>query len=152
MSWFSNNFRTIGMLLTDGIIIIPLLLLCFYIATNDKGEIDKISLTINLGTLISGAAVGWLVGFLITPYTDDEEEKFSSVSKAISVFASGYLIAKIDKAVERMLSPENLFQAIVAFRGMTFVAAFIVALLTTYISRRYIGGKFVDKLNRAAKQ
>lgn len=128
-----SNFKLWGSSATGGIIISILLFLCFYFAD------DKEKLTLNLSTLVLGITLGWLTGFIVTPYTKQEEKQFLTYSKAISVFVSGYLVAKIDKVVERILSPDHLFQAIIAFRGMVFVSSFIVALLITFIFRKYVG-------------
>jgi D-alanyl-lipoteichoic acid acyltransferase DltB (MBOAT superfamily) len=139
-----SNFKLLGSSAAGGTIILVLLFLCFFIAfekdeKNQTWFFDKIGLTLNLSTLVLGITLGWLAGFIVTPYTKQEEKQFLTYSKAISVFVSGYLVAKINDVVERMLSPDHLFQTIVVFRGMVFVSAFIVALLITFIYRKYVG-------------
>lgn len=133
---FLNYYKLITSAVAGLVIIGTLLYLCFYIA------IDKDVLTLNIATLILGIAIGWLIGVLISPYNTDEQTQFLTYTRAISVFVSGYLIAKVDKVVERMLSPDYLFNTITAFRGMSLITAIVVAMLVTFVFRQYHRKKY----------
>ncbi len=92
---------------------------------------------LNLALLILGATTGWLVGTVVSPYTQEEEAKFSAYTKAITVFASGYAVAKIDKAIEVVFAPDFLFQPLVGFRVIAFTSSCILSMLVTFIFRKY---------------
>jgi hypothetical protein len=91
----------------------------------------------NLAILALASGAGWLIGTIISPYDSKEEAAFSNYSKAVSAFASGYLVAKIDKIVEHVFSPEFLATPDAAFRMILFLGGFIIAVLITFVARRY---------------
>jgi D-alanyl-lipoteichoic acid acyltransferase DltB (MBOAT superfamily) len=98
---------------------------------------DTKGISINATIMILGCTFGWLLGTLITPYDTKERADFSAYAKAASAFISGYVIAKIDKVIEHILSPTFLFEDAAGFRMMLFVASFCLCLLLTFIFRRY---------------
>jgi hypothetical protein len=92
---------------------------------------------LNLAILALGFSVGWIIGILISPYDTEESKRFSVFTKAVGVFASGYLVGKIDKLVERILNPDFVLDSIHGFRIIAFLSATIVAMLVTFIYRWY---------------
>ncbi len=92
---------------------------------------------INATIMILGTSLGWLCGTFITPYNEKESEYVSSFTKLASVFFSGYVIGKMDRVVEYFLSPDIFFDTLSAFRPMSFLASFVIALMLTYIYRQY---------------
>jgi hypothetical protein len=92
---------------------------------------------LNLLIVVLGLALGWLLGILLSPYSGAEEKKFSEYAKAFGVFASGYLVAKVDKVIEALFQPDFILDSIHGFRVMAFVAALIIGLVVTFIFRRY---------------
>ena len=79
-------------LISASIIYLLLVMLAFRI-TSKENEHD---VHLNLSLLIFGATLGWLVGILISPYSEGEEKMFATYAGAISAFISGYFIAKFD--------------------------------------------------------
>lgn len=100
------------------------------------GEDFKAS-ALNLLIVVLGLALGWLLGILLSPYSGTEEKMFSEYAKAFGVFASGYLVGKVDKVIEELFQPDFILDSIHGFRVMAFVAALIIGLLVTFIFRRY---------------
>ena len=92
---------------------------------------------LNLAILALGFSVGWVIGILISPYDTEESKQFSLLTKAVGVFASGYLLGKIDKFVERLFDPDFVFNSIHWFRIIAFITTAIVAMLVTFIYRWY---------------
>jgi hypothetical protein len=91
----------------------------------------------NLALLILGAASGWLVGIVVSPYTKAEETTFSTYTKAFTAFASGYAVAKIDKTVEAIFAPDFLLEPLAGFRVIAFVSSFLLSMLITFGFRSY---------------
>ena len=98
---------------------------------------EPVVIPMNATIMILGLSLGWLCGTFMTPYNNRESEYVSSFTKAVSVFASGYLIGKADKLVEYILSPSFLINTLSAFRIMSFVASFVISLMLTYNFRQY---------------
>ncbi|MEI7870390.1 MAG: hypothetical protein WCI11_21140 [Candidatus Methylumidiphilus sp.] len=98
---------------------------------------EPIEIPINATIMILGLSLGWLCGTFMTPYNKTESEYVSSFTKAVSVFVSGYMVGKVDRVVEHILNPTFLISTVPAFRIMSFVASFIIALMLTYIFRQY---------------
>jgi uncharacterized membrane protein len=92
---------------------------------------------LNLALLVLGLIIGWVLGILSAPYTKKEESQFAAYAKAASVFASGYLLAKIDSLATKILSPDVLTKPIAAFRFIAFIAAVLLAALITRTFRVY---------------
>lgn len=86
--------------------------------------------------ILFGGALGWLFGVVVSPYTKDEESRFSKYAGAVSVFASGYLTAKIDPLVDKILHPDFIDTSSIV-RILMFFTAFLVSLLWTHASRSY---------------
>jgi hypothetical protein len=93
---------------------------------------------LNLTIVLASVCVGWLLGTFISPETTSEQSRFMTYGKAVSAFVSGYLVSKLDKVVEMILSPQTLAVPVASFRLAASVAAVISALLVTYILRAYV--------------
>ena len=110
-------------------------ILCFRMAPTP----DDVSL--NFAILGASVVFGWLAGMLFTPSTSREEGQFGVAAKAISTFASGYLLAKIDNILNALLTPKMLLESsslLPAFRLTLSLAAFVGMFLHIYILRVYI--------------
>lgn len=82
-----------------------------------------------------GAAFGWVIGILASPYTIQEKDTFSTLSKLIYGFISGYVVSKVDKLLNSLLSPPIQERPIV-FAGI-MITSFLTAVAVTYVSRTY---------------
>jgi hypothetical protein len=95
---------------------------------------------LNLSIVLASICVGWLLGTFVSPESSTEQTRFSTYGKAVSAFVSGYLVSKLDKVVEMILSPQTLAVPIASFRLCASISALISALLVTYIVRVYVYG------------
>ena len=102
---------------------------------------DRRAWAFNGGILVLGVCAGWLMGIVVSPYDVTEQKQFFTFGKALSVFASGYLIGKVDKLTERVLSPDFLLNPVVVFHVMIFLSAFLISLVVTFVARRYLGAE-----------
>jgi len=99
---------------------------------------NQTAVVLNLAILCLGFSVGWVIGILISPYDTEESKRFSIYSKAVGVFASGYLVGKIDKLIEHVFDPTFVLDSVRGFRIIAFLSAVIVAMLVTFIYRWYV--------------
>jgi hypothetical protein len=125
------NYKLIGSTTSTVILGAPLLVMTFYFGSTPQDH------CLNIMLLIVALLLGWVLGILVTPYDGDEQKQFTNFSKAISAFISGFVVAKIDKLVEHILDPTVLADSLALFRLTLFVAGFLLALIITFIYRRY---------------
>jgi D-alanyl-lipoteichoic acid acyltransferase DltB (MBOAT superfamily) len=117
-------------------IVITLTIVITALAFKMKEEENDIP--INVVIIILGASLGWLLGIFMSPYDAGERASFAVYAGAVASFVSGYLVAKVDSSVTKLLSPEFLFQKIVAFRFISFFSVLLLAMLLTFAVRVYL--------------
>ena len=88
----------------------------FYIGASNK------DIALNLTMIVFGISLGWLTGIVASPYTNNEEAKFTTFTKAFGVFVSGYLIGKIDGLIESLSAPQIIMESVNGFRFLTAVS------------------------------
>ena len=98
---------------------------------------DPVEYSLTAAILIAGGAIGWVIGILISPFPD-EKDQFQLYSKAVAAGISGYGIAKLDPIIHKLLEANVPHRAEIAFRLLGFLVTFIVAMLATFGSRRYM--------------
>jgi len=84
-----------------------------------------------------GALLGWASGMYFAPHGQGEQNKFVTLGQAVSAFASGYLVSKIDRFVEATLFPQTGITTGEWHGAAIFVAAFLNAALVVYSNRSY---------------
>ncbi len=128
------NLKLIGALSAAGIIIIILAISSLIVKEDTKDPY------INLTVLALGWAVGWLLGTFLSPYTGAEKIEFAEYAGAISVFASGYAIGKVDRLITHIFTPENFLSMsrITAFRIIVFSTMLVVTMIIAFVFRRYV--------------
>ena len=93
---------------------------------------------LNLSVIIVGSAVGWLIAVLLSPdpsgTTAERLQKGAGVASAI---ITGYVIAKMEKSITRLLSPKVLFIPLVGFRVLSFLGSFCATLIFVFVWREY---------------
>lgn len=93
-------------------------------------------LTILVG--LGGVASGWLLGFLASPYERQEGQRFAKYASLISLFLSGYAIAKIDPVLDEVLAG-TLTQEAYGLRIGVFFSCLIPSAIEMYVFRLYTG-------------
>jgi len=118
--------------------------LCFVVAPN--WQAGAVSLLLG----IVGLLIGWIVGVALTPYSPEEKYQFSTYTKAIGVFATGYVAAKIDRIFEYLASPDNIFvsNTQTGLRLLIFIASAFLALITVFTHRQYIQRDEFERVRR----
>jgi ABC-type lipoprotein release transport system permease subunit len=96
---------------------------------------DSSSRLLNGSVLILGTVTGVMVGFLVTPEAD-EQKNFAAYSKSLFTLLTGYLAGKLDPAISGFVQHMPT-QPIAGFRVIVCVSAFILAVIATFIVRRY---------------
>jgi hypothetical protein len=125
------NWKLWGSTITASLLLVVLVVLAMLIG--DMASSHYLSLAL----LVLGACGGWLFGTLITPYDRGEKAEFATYTKALTAFVSGYVVAKVDKVLETIFTPDFLLQPLTGFRVIGFISAFIICMLITFFFRRY---------------
>ena len=99
--------------------------------------VQEIDLYFNLVVLITGFAVGSLIGIFLSPFDPAEKRTFSTFAKAMSAFVSGYLLAKADPLITNLFSVATASNTLVAFRLMAFMSMAANGLIFVYVFRKY---------------
>jgi hypothetical protein len=83
--------------------------------------------------------LGWAAGILLAPY-QSERISFQDYAKLLAAFATGFIVSKADRTFEVWIDQaktRQLFDEQLSFRLMVFGASFMVAMVTTYVGRKY---------------
>jgi hypothetical protein len=98
-------------------------------------SVSEFALTI---VILTAASVGgWVAGIISSPGDGAEEARFSKLSQAISVFASGYLVAKFDALTNHLFSVQFLGDSLQASRAIGILSDFVVTFIAAYATRQY---------------
>lgn len=87
-------------------------------------------------TLI-GAIFGWAVAIMYTPFGDADAARLHSLSQAITVFASGYLISKFDRFLEKSLFGADSSPSYAWVPMGLAICAFLSTKVMTFEARQY---------------
>ena len=98
---------------------------------------DEKEFVLHISVMVLGVTIGWVIGILASPYGEKEKEHFSTIVKGVTVFFSGYALAKIDPIITALLKPESFLDPIVAFRVVAFLTSLLLALVITFVYRKY---------------
>jgi hypothetical protein len=92
-----------------------------------------------LGAMV-GFALGWFAGILMAPY-QEEEKRFTRVSKGVAGFIGGYIVGKVDRVFDLVVDKANGGPLILNpyFARTIWLAAgcFFVTGLTVFVARTY---------------
>ena len=125
------NYKIIGSTASCSVLGLALVILCFRVG--QSAEVHAM----NIAVLVFGASSGWLAGILLSPYDPKEASNFPRYAAAVSAFASGYLVSKVDRVLEEVLKPEFLFSPVPGFRLLAGLSGFAITLIVTYVYRAY---------------
>ncbi|HWY23264.1 MAG TPA: hypothetical protein VNX26_18700 [Candidatus Acidoferrum sp.] len=87
-----------------------------------------------------GLASGWAAGILLAPY-QSEQDRFREYVKLASAFITGYGVSKLDRLFELWTDPSRgslILTRTFAVRVLVCITSFLLAAVTTYVSRKYI--------------
>jgi len=92
----------------------------------------------------SGAVFGWLAGFLVSPYDPADQSRLNRISSLLSVFASGFLLAKVESSITTV-SSDLLKEPLYGVRILNFVCNFVTTAVSVYLYRLYGVGSPTQK-------
>ncbi|WP_150747532.1 hypothetical protein [Pseudomonas fluorescens] len=125
------NKKIIGSTISGIVLLLALFIISFCVGDT------KYATALNLTVLVFGAANGWLIGIVISPYSDTEQARFTSLSKAVVAFGSGYLVGKIDMLIEKLLDPTLVLESVHGFRLLAGLSVFALVMILTFVYRQY---------------
>lgn len=102
-----------------------------WVALNYSDSIGTPSLVL---TGLSGAAIGWVAGILVSPYDPKEQSAFGDYAKVIYGFLSGYALSKLDPIISDAIKTAGEKQIVICSFALV---SFLTAAALTYITRRY---------------
>ena len=87
-----------------------------------------------------GLSIGWGGGILLAPY-QSERAVFKEYSKLVAAFLTGFVVSKADRVFELWIEKNKdhtLFEEQLGLRLMIGLTSFMLALVTTYVARKYL--------------
>lgn len=108
-----------------------ILWLCFEV------DNDHLAQKLNVLLVMIGALLGWSLGMFFAPYDTGEAERFSSIGQSISVFASGYLVSKLDRFLEATLFVNNIPYQLAWIRALLVLSSVMLSMLLVFTNRAY---------------
>ena len=106
------------------------LLVTAYFLTDDHRTMNYLLLT-------SGAIAGFVAGILLSPYDEQEKKWFVKYGQAVSLFGSGFVVAKVDRIFEEGLSTKKVFDIVVIGRWLLLLSSFLLWAGISFVMRRY---------------
>jgi hypothetical protein len=89
----------------------------------------------NLAAATCGLAVGTIAGIIISPSSKDESSEFSLLTKAVSTFLTGYILANL-KDISKQALWDFLSKPGVAFRLIIGTACCVSTIGVVFVTRR----------------
>src|SRR5215212_2601636 len=96
---------------------------------------SSISIRITVASL--GGLVGWIAGIIVTP-ASSEKSQFKNISKTISVFLSGFILAKIDRLWDQGATKSGFLTEVLVANLLFFGAFFSLGFILVFIGRKYL--------------
>lgn len=90
---------------------------------------------LSLSFLMAGIAIGWLLGILISPTTDDQQSTYQTIGKIISALVSGFILGHASEAIKEFFRWQNLIKREVSVISGIFVSSLIMVFLLVTVSR-----------------
>jgi hypothetical protein len=89
----------------------------------------------NVASATFGLTLGWVLGIVISPSSKDEASEFSTLTKAISTFFTGYILASL-KGLDKNEVLKYLGDDDVRFRLLIGAACCLSSLAAVFVIRR----------------
>ena len=107
-----------------------------WIARSVHEELEDVGFAQTVLIGLGGWAVGWLVGFLISPSTSQEIKKFSQAASTIGAFICGFALAKLEPSLTPLFADGQLInEPIYGIRLLIFMICFAIAAINMYVYR-----------------
>ena len=127
-----NQARSLASLLV-GFLVFGVVL---WIARTVHQELNDVGFAQTMLIGVGGWALGWLVGFLISPSTSQEIKKFSQAASTISAFVCGFALAKLEPSLTPLFENGRLInEPIYGIRLLIFMICFAIAAINMYVYR-----------------
>jgi hypothetical protein len=78
---------------------------------------------------------------LISLRSRREHERFRTYAKIGAAFVTGWAVSKVDRVLDLYLDPARgplILEPLIGHRVLTGMTAFILAMVTTYVARKYV--------------
>jgi hypothetical protein len=99
-----------------------------------------------------GGILGWVIGIVITPLNKEEKKQFSDYARAVTTLISGYLLGKLESIFRSSLVGKALGDhESLALQILLFLICFLVGVLFTFISRKYVTGPEDERRTKREK-
>lgn len=86
---------------------------------------------------ISGYILGWIVAIISTPMNEIDKDKIGRFTGLVGSFLSGYLLSKLDKVIEEILNPDQIFTYLIGARVLLFICCFGITFILVFYYRQY---------------
>ena len=107
-----------------------------WIARTVHQELEDVGFAQTVLIGVGGWALGWLVGFLISPSTSQEIKKFSQAASTIGAFVCGFALAKLEPSLTPLFENGRLInEPIYGIRLLIFMICFAIAAINMYVYR-----------------
>ena len=107
-----------------------------WIARTVHQELEDVGFAQTVLIGVGGWALGWLVGFLISPSTSHEIKKFSQAASTIGAFVCGFALAKLEPSLTPLFENGRLInEPIYGIRLLIFMICFAIAAINMYVYR-----------------
>jgi hypothetical protein len=87
---------------------------------------------------MTGVTIGWLLGFLASPYSKLESERFSKYAATLSAFITGYLVSKVEPWISAIINAGTSGSELLLVRLLIFTASAIASAISMYVFRLYL--------------
>ncbi len=120
---------------------------CVYVAATG---IDPQKLQVLLCVL--AALLGWIVGILLTPSSEDEKKQFGEWAKSLVAAGTGFTAGKIDAISHSALATmTGADSTLFGTRAALCAVSFILGALFTFVARKYWTGSGAEQRAKRAK-
>lgn len=101
------------------------------------GQSDQ-TYPLNFLLCVIGVLLGWILGILASPLSGPESAKFVTLGQAISAFATGYLVSKVDRFFEVVMYAGDGLRGSAWIRFGLFIASLLLFMIIVFVNRSYL--------------
>src|SRR5688572_20256588 len=120
----TDNYKLLGTALFAGLLYFLLAIVGWHLTDQDRAH------TYLVGIL--GVGLGWMIGILSAPYTEEEKARFGEYTGLLASFLSGYGVSKFDRLFEMSFERGRFEDPIFLARTAFFVSGMIITVVVVY--------------------